>query len=758
MKIIIVFLLISFFGNAQENNIWYFGVHAGLDFNNGTPDVLDDSQLNALEGSASISDENGALLFYTDGITVWNKNHNVMENGFGLLGGSSSIQSALIVPQPGNQSIYHIFTTATAGGKDGFRYSTVDMSANNGMGTIINKNILLQTPTTEAVNATRHENGQDVWVVAHNYGSNLFSSYLVTPNGVNESPVTSAAGFVVNGLGHCTLKVAPDGSKLAFAIQEMQNGTQLFDFNTSTGNVSNPIPLIGGNDYGLEFSPSGKILYTSNLKFLYQYDLESNDIGSSGIEIFSINPFEIGGDIATLQIAPDHKIYVARHSRYRLSIINNPDMVGLGCDFQDNGIALGVNGASTFGLPNTVLSTIFKIKVSSNSICTGQETTFSINTNQFETLLWEFGDGTTSNEPAPTHIFHTSNSYQVKLTIYNQGTNRIVEETIEVFPVPEPTQPSDLLLCEERDGFKATFNLAIQTPMVLGTQNRDDFDVTYHTSSQLAESGTENLAADFINTENPQTIYVRLENKATGCYAITSFKLIVQAKPLIDMPDNYTFCEGSEIEILAPEGFETYLWSTGETNRTITISQQGQYTLSVSQINQGMLCENSKTITVHESGSPIISQIKISEWTTNQNTITVMATGIGNYEYSIDGVYYQDVPVFNGLPSGIYTVYVKDKNNCGSVTEEVTILMYPKFFTPNGDGFNDKWSIGYSWKVPDMAVHIFDRYGKLIISLMGNSPGWDGTYNGSHLPATDYWFLIDRAEKKQYRGHFSLLR
>jgi gliding motility-associated-like protein len=764
MKKVFFLLLVTISTYAQEHNIWYFGTYAGLDFNSGVPVALTDGQLNTMEGSASIADSNGNLLFYTNGVSVWNKNHEIMENGTGLMGDSSSIQSALIVLKPGSNTIYYIFTVAAGGGIDGFRYSVVDIEADNGLGAIIEKNILLHTPTSEAISVTWHNNGEDIWVVSHNYGNNIFSAYLITADGVALNPVTSSTGFVVNGYGHSCMKISPKGNKLAFSLQHTSNNTQLFNFDNNTGVVSNPVTLLsGGGDYGLEFSPSGNVLYTTNLGSLYQYNLEADDISNSGIEIFYTSPDAFTGQVASLQIAPDNKVYVARHSTKRLSAINNPDVVGFGCDFEDYAIDLAdffEHRGCTLGLPNTVLTSVLKINIDAESVCIGEEATFSINlnSNQFENLLWDFGDGTTSNEYNPTHIYQDIGTYTVKVIVQNQGMTRVSENSIEVLPIPQITQPSDLILCDENNDENILFNLETQNSVIIGTQNPEDYSITYYTSLDEAESGTNNISTNFTNTSNPQTIYVRMENKSSGCYATTSFELIVKPKPPINMPDVYRFCKGGNILLTAPEGFETYVWSNGETSRIITVNQPGDYTITVTQITEGVVCENSKTITVYESEAPIITQIKSTEWTVDSNTITVSVLGIGNYEYSLDNIFYQDSPEFKGLESGIYTVYVRDKDGCGIDKSEVIVMTYPKFFTPNGDGINDIWNIKYSRYEPSMKVHIFDRYGKLITSFSGNNSGWDGRYNGRDLPATDYWFVVERQDGRQYKGHFSLIR
>src|SRR5687768_9450754 len=163
-----------------EQNNWYFGKSAGINFTGDSAVAVTNGRLFTEEGSASISDKNGNLLFYTNGITVWNRNHKVMPNGNGLLGGKSSTQSALILQKPGSETIFYIFTTDIQAQSDGLRYSILDMSKDGGNGDIVFKNTFMIAPTTEKLTAIRHSNGTDWWVIAHRWNSNAYMSFLVS--------------------------------------------------------------------------------------------------------------------------------------------------------------------------------------------------------------------------------------------------------------------------------------------------------------------------------------------------------------------------------------------------------------------------------------------------------------------------------------------------------------------------------------------------------------------------------------------------
>jgi len=267
--ICVLFLCSSALYAQNEANIWYFGQNAGLDFNSGSPIVLLDGALDTQEGCATISDASGNLLFYTDGSTVYNKNHTIMLNGTGLNGDSSSTHSAIIVPKPNNLNVYYIFTVDFQAGPNGLQYSEVDMSLDGGLGGITsNKNILLETPTTEKLTAIKSSVSNEYWVVGHKWNSNEFITYKVSETGINTAPAISAVGTIIGGSNVFStigqIKISPDGTKLAMAREEGFSEAQLFDFDAATGIVSNPITILDLPDnelvYGIEFLPNSKIL------------------------------------------------------------------------------------------------------------------------------------------------------------------------------------------------------------------------------------------------------------------------------------------------------------------------------------------------------------------------------------------------------------------------------------------------------------------------------------------------------------------
>lgn len=282
------------------------------------------------------------------------------------------------------------------------------------------------------------------------------------------------------------------------------------------------------------------------------------------------------------------------------------------------------------------------------------------------------------------------------------------------------------------------------------------FYPTYNDALTFANPVTN--PSNFTNTvADSQTIYARI-NSGSDCYGIAEVRLIVHSFGQGFADEEVVLCENYTNVTLDPGAYNSYSWDTNpvQTTRSITVDEPGNYTVTVTN---SFGCEGSKTFTVIPSGGATGAEYDIREFTGNDNSFTVLPRGIGNYEYSINGTDWQESPVFSHLSSGEYIIFIRDTNGCGPLfIDSIFILDYPVFFTPNGDGINDTWRIPYSIKRPGIFVTVFDRYGKIITGFNGYEHGWDGTYNGTPLPATDYWFVIELENGKKVRGHFSMLR
>jgi len=275
----LTFLLNGVLIAQQEAAIWYFGNEAGLDFNSGKPVALTDSRMNAEAGCAVISNKAGQLLFYTDGKKVWNKKHQIMPNGFDLKGSQMLNQNTLIVPLPDSADIYYLFTVNGVFETIGMKYSVLDMRLNDGLGDVVLKNrSLLYEGLTEKLTGTRHCNGRDIWIVAHDKSDGYYS-YLLNADSLNKTPVISRTGNNVRAdIGY--MKISPASDRIAMPVNNSTALVELCHFENRTGKVFDPVRIYARDSvvyaFGIEFSPSGNLLYisTGGKQYkLWQYDI-----------------------------------------------------------------------------------------------------------------------------------------------------------------------------------------------------------------------------------------------------------------------------------------------------------------------------------------------------------------------------------------------------------------------------------------------------------------------------------------------------
>lgn len=261
---------------------------------------------------------------------------------------------------------------------------------------------------------------------------------------------------------------------------------------------------------------------------------------------------------------------------------------------------------------------------------------------------------------------------------------------------------------------------------------------------------------------------------STGSCATTAkMDIVILPTPNVELNHTEILCrENNElIELNAGliSGLQSQYSYEWYRNDTLLPSEKGYY-LSVSQygifncivIDNSTACKSIRTNNVFYSEIVTIEKIIISDLALN-NTVTVIATGSENIEYSLDmpSGPFQISNIFDNVEAGFHTVYVKDKNDCGSISKMIAVIGAPLYFTPNNDGYNDKWKIiGINNQFfKNFKISIFDRFGKLLKVILNNeTEGWDGYYNGYPLPADDYWFIIDFEDGRTAKGHFSLKR
>ncbi len=247
------------------------------------------------------------------------------------------------------------------------------------------------------------------------------------------------------------------------------------------------------------------------------------------------------------------------------------------------------------------------------------------------------------------------------------------------------------------------------------------------------------------------TYYAEASNSSCINPTRTPVDIEIYTPPVVH-DESLPLCQSQTIILDAGVSGMTYAWSNGDTGQTTPVSKGGTYTVIVTS-PEG--CPSTKTIIVEERQVPEIDRIDVS----GTRAIIYIKKQASYFEFSVDGVYFQDSNVFYDVPGGLQTAYVREKSRCGGDTQNFVVLVFPAFFTPNGDTHNDLWEVTGMENYPQAEVTIFDRYGKLIAQLNGSNMSWDGTFERTPLPASDYWYALKIDNTKPIlRGHFSLMR
>lgn len=348
-----------------------------------------------------------------------------------------------------------------------------------------------------------------------------------------------------------------------------------------------------------------------------------------------------------------------------------------------------------------------------------------------------------NNNTLSTPAVTTSTYFRVKtaedpLNVNNDLCN-VVSDVFDiiVLPVPEaPTTNGDVTICENETGI---LTVALQNDYVVNW-----YDAA--TGGNLILSDNPNL-----ETTIAGTYYAEANTSSIECSSETRTAVTLTVNPLPVVPeDTSTFlCEDSITSLDAGIENVTYQWNTGATTQLIDVSEAGEYTVIATNTNG---CSATRTFFVDQIDLPRIDNIK-----SDGPSIVVSTSNTGNFEYSLDGISFQSSPVFEAVEGGFYTIYAQDNTDCGVVTEEFYHLVIQKFFTPNGDSFNDLFEPDGLEVFNDVIISIFDRYGKLLKFGNLNSASWDGSFLGNQMPEDDYWYLIE-ADSTQFKGHFSLKR
>lgn len=652
--------------SQNEAAKWYFGNHCGLDFSTNPPSPLPSPSIVGGEGCAAISDAAGNALFYTEGENIWDQSHAVMANGSGLLGNQSSTQSALIVKQPGNSSIYFVFTQGA--NVSGLSYSVVDMSLAAGMGSVTVKNVPLYSPSCEKICGAVHCNGTDIWVLSHAPLTNVFYSHLVTAAGISAVPVSSAVGSNASNYTVGALKISPNGRKVAMN-RVNDNTIELFDFNNSTGAVSNPLTLISNYlaPYGCEFSPDSKKLYAGKLfsNHVLQWDLCQASNAAIITSSVALPLIASSTPVGSMQLAPNGKIYITHGNLPSLTVINDPDVAGAGCNLSYAGQPIGT-GTTTLGLPNFV-SSYFKLPpafafTQSCSVVSFTAPVFGCSAAEnYTAVAWSFKDpasGTQSisSQPVATHAFSSAGTYTVRLILYSECRQ---DSVFNVFNIPAAANvavagntlvcagKSATLLASGADSYNWGAGLPASSVIAVSPGTTTSYTVTGSYTNgcvsnnavvtvsvlpapELAVTGqsicigqTATLTAtgavsyswstgetgQEINVApNSSTSYVVAGTATNGCTKASTVQVIIKPNPVLTMA-NATVCAGETKTLSAnitPAAGLSYLWQPGGATTpsiVITPAATGIYTLTATLA--GCTASAAGLVTVRSTAAPL---------------------------------------------------------------------------------------------------------------------------------------------------------
>ena len=756
LSLVCIFLLsINHIASAQGiTNTWYFGLNAGVDFNTGTLVALTDGQLSTLEGCATISDSNGNLLFYTDGVHAWDQSHNLMPNGSGLLGHGNSTQSALIVPNPSVSNIYYLFTVGIAGGV--MAYSEVDMNLNGGLGDITTtKNIIMLNNAIERITAVKADNG-DYWVITKIHGGD-FHSFRVSGAGVATTGVTSNVGHSIGASnGEGAIKASPNSKKVA--VTYFHEDIELFDFDNATGQLSYQltIPHTGVYaPYGIEFSQNSKVLYYTELgnNAISQIDLlagSNTAIINSKTDI-GFNPMLNYG---ALQLAMDGKIYASNHNDSALSVIHTPNKLGTACNFQ--GSAVSLNGRiAQIGLPNFIPS-FFENPFSVQYFCLGDSTCFNYDTINIDSVTWNFDDlnsgiANHATSFAPKHVFSDTGLYEVVLTVYRGGIETTLNQLVRIFPSVAINLGQDTTLCDTanlllsmpqngldytwQDGSTSNTFLVHQTGVYAITatngncEDTDSIVITFNpcfvdsfsvqgfcfgalTSFHYSDTNVDSIRWDFddlgtgiLNTSTQHSAQHRFSGPGTFDVSLTVYRngfstttrqhVLIYPAVVLDLGEDTTLCNDETLFLNTPEPNTNYVWQDGSTNATFLVHQSGSYSVTATTAN----C---------------------------QSTDSVEVTFV-------------------------------DCNAC--------VVAIPDAFSPNEDGRNDVFKGVYKSNclITNYRLSVYNRWGQEIYRTNNKDEGWNGMYNGVLQPQEVYVYIMDyeirgTSKTQRSRGRFTLLR
>jgi hypothetical protein len=525
------------------------------------------------ECTSSISDVDGNLQIFSDGITVWDSGFNIIGNGTGLTGHYSTTQGVLITPYPGDANKYYVFTTdATENndGANGFRYNVVDMTLNSGQAAIIadKKNILIRNSVGEKLTGTFHANGNDIWVSVADQNATRYLTYLITPAGLDTTPVVSYMGTINNQmLG--ALKFSPDGNKVAACVVGgFTRAIVIADFNKATGQITNGFEMIMVAEpsgflpqpYSLEFSPDNSKLYVShwNINQVWQYNLAAGSNAAIQASKTRVDTYGNASVFGQLSAAINGKIYIYAGSSGALDVINSPNLAGAACNYTTGAISFPPTLGS-IGLQNIVtgLEQPHNPDIAGPALLCidGVPHTYTIPyATSTDVAAWTYtGPGTMVNNNNNTVSITTNTAGSGMLSVVLTGACGITYDTLQITTVV----PQQVSLGPNRS-FCNSINLFAQQPF---------------TSYLWSNSSTN----DTITITAAGSYWLRAVDN-NGCASRDTVTLITNPPaPILNITQTGLLCTDGVVVLTATPGFDEYEWQNGFPEQTFTAFSPGTY-------------------------------------------------------------------------------------------------------------------------------------------------------------------------------------
>ncbi|MBI1308221.1 MAG: T9SS type B sorting domain-containing protein [Bacteroidetes bacterium] len=739
------FILNSISAFAQKNyNVWFFGNSTGLDFNYNPPKVVTDFNGHfSYEGTSSVCDSSGQLMFYTNGDTVFNRQHQILYNSFQKnYHRQDAQQAAICLPVIGYPDKYFAILGVSmfgAGITPGSRihYDLIDMKGDGGLGESIVTEAALPVRGEENFGVARHANGKDYWIASWDRSKPNYVFKAVRSDGPTFTDSVEQSFGSARVSGYLGNKFSPD-SKIFVGNRIYKNGNTyltIYRFNNNTGFLSDSILIFEGTGFNYRFGFNLEFSHDSRYLYIVKHDLSDPDkiiqldlsvwdeaaVQASATLIYSdINNIGVSG----MQLGQDQKIYVIWYTSDFISTIDYPYNAGTNCGFVYKKINLNP-GSSQYGgpyYPNFWSSDNLYLTISNDTIiCKNGTANLKVELSENVPVIWSTGD-TTKNISVTDEGWYWVEATNKNGTAFRDSVHVLIGPKRRVYLGP------DTAFCDE---FKLLLNA--------GNHYRDYLWSTMDTVSSITVDSAGNYwveVADSNSCPDADTI------------AIDQIK-----KPEIDLQLDSVNCEFVFLKTHPPTN-SSILWSTGSIDTAIGVNKKGRYYLTSSNA----FCSRTDSIDVDVLPRPEVnlgSDLKLCD-----ELIHVFKTNeTGEFEWSDQSTDKQLI-YENKFITKPDTIWLRISRNGCSASDTVvilpclkTVVFIPNAFSP-GNGFvNDFFGVTGLENPQMFDLKIYNRWGELIFVSTHVKDRWDGTFEGVSSPTGAYLYMLEAVSEDGERIH-----